>query len=297
MPLSSTAAQQQQHPTRAHFCLSASSTTPHNHHNHALLQRGAAAESVFAARDSMSWHQLAHLHTLPLPLPPHTPQQHNSKHDSKQHTAALACRYYTSSPGFLFPQRSEVPKQAFGFSPLFSLKHTCHSARWVIIECWGRSSSLAEACSPPILALSFLASTCSSNASSALGEAQLSHDSVVALRPTTELVQVSSRSPITPPTAARQHAQQHQRHQQHDQQQSKRRRKSLQAEQQEEQKQQAAAGDMHKLPWLGAQLDVGGYSKKGFISGGGKDQNQDRSVVLCEAVAVEWVGLVSWYLE
>jgi hypothetical protein len=37
-------------------------------------------------------------------------------------------------------------------------------------------------------------------------------------------------------------------------------------------------------PWLGAKLDVGGYTKRGFISGGGKDQNQDRSVDGVDAI-------------
>lgn len=42
--------------------------------------------------------------------------------------AALPCRYYTSNPGFLFPQRSDVPKQVFGFSPMFSLAQSTTSS-------------------------------------------------------------------------------------------------------------------------------------------------------------------------
>jgi hypothetical protein len=41
--------------------------------------------------------------------------------------AALPSRYLTTNPGFLYPERSEVPKQAFGFSPVFSLSHCCSS--------------------------------------------------------------------------------------------------------------------------------------------------------------------------
>jgi hypothetical protein len=47
--------------------------------------------------------------------------------------AALPCRYYTTNPGFLFPERSEVPSQAFSFSPVFRLSSVCRSSRcgWV----------------------------------------------------------------------------------------------------------------------------------------------------------------------
>lgn len=41
--------------------------------------------------------------------------------------AALPSRYFTTNPGFLYPERCEVPKQAFGFSPVFSISHCCCS--------------------------------------------------------------------------------------------------------------------------------------------------------------------------
>jgi hypothetical protein len=34
-------------------------------------------------------------------------------------------------------------------------------------------------------------------------------------------------------------------------------------------------------PWLGAALDVGGYTKRGWMRGGGKEHNQDRCVCVC----------------
>jgi hypothetical protein len=51
-----------------------------------------------------------------------------------------------------------------------------------------------------------------------------------------------------------------------------------QPRQQHKRKQQQGALSLQAagLPWLGAQLDVGGYTKRGWISGGGKEQNQDR---------------------
>lgn len=41
-------------------------------------------------------------------------------------------------------------------------------------------------------------------------------------------------------------------------------------------RQHTATVDDGKLPWLGAELDVAGYTKKGYMRGGGKEQNQDR---------------------
>jgi hypothetical protein len=104
---------------------------------------------------------------------------------------------------------------------------------------------------------------CSSSAASVT----LSHELVVALRPTTDLVRLPS------PSAALTVQQQ------------QRQRELCQQQQQQQQQQhvkhkQQGGSELLQLsdrPWLGAQLDVGGYTKKGFISGGGKEQNQDRS--------------------
>jgi hypothetical protein len=96
---------------------------------------------------------------------------------------------------------------------------------------------------------------------------------MVALRPTAELAKL----PVAA-TAALTLWQQQQQQQRLCQQQPQQQRKARHKE--EVQQQQGCSS----LPWLGAQLDVGGYTKRGFISGGGKDQNQDRCVFVCVRV-------------
>lgn len=98
-------------------------------------------------------------------------------------------------------------------------------------------------------------------------QSSLHHEAAIALRPPTELTP-SSRSPAIFLTPHLQQQEQCQQPPQQQQQQHKRKQKDVGL------LPDAAAN----LPWLGAKLDVGGYTKRGFISGGGKDQNQDRSV-------------------
>jgi hypothetical protein len=70
---------------------------------------------------------------------------------------------------------------------------------------------------------------------------------------------------------------------QHLQQQQQQLQQQPQQQQKQKRRQQGSGvlqgpAEAPNAPWLGAKLDVGGYTKRGFISGGGKDQNQDRSV-------------------
>ena len=110
---------------------------------------------------------------------------------------------------------------------------------------------------------------CSSNASKSQGPSQ---EAVIALRP-----QITDLVLLPPSPSAIQRMQQLQQRQ-----------RDLCDQQQQQQQQQLKRPRLSQLqslqhqaavkPWLGAQLDVGGYTKKGFISGGGKDTNQDRCV-------------------
>ena len=123
-------------------------------------------------------------------------------------------------------------------------------------------------------------------AGSAGSTTPLSHEAMVALRPTAELAKL----PVAATAALtlwQQRQQQQRLCQQPQQQQPQQQQPQQQQQQQPQQQQQQQRKVRHKeeqqqqqgcssLPWLGAQLDVGGYTKRGFISAGGKDQNQDR---------------------